>query len=53
LEAFVSEKNKLIACDYLGRLGSAGAAAPLKDARKGDVLLVESIDRLSRLPADD
>lgn len=25
----------------------------LKDARKGDVLLVESIDRLSRLPVED
>lgn len=25
----------------------------LKDARKGGVLLVESIDRLSRLPVDD
>ncbi len=25
----------------------------LKDARKGDVLLVESIDRLSRLPMED
>lgn len=25
----------------------------LKDARKADVLLVESIDRLSRLPGDD
>ncbi|WP_417247570.1 recombinase family protein, partial [Celeribacter sp.] len=25
----------------------------LKDAKKGDVLLIESIDRLSRLPAED
>lgn len=31
---------------------SQSRATKLKDARKGDVLLVESIDRLSRLPVD-
>jgi DNA invertase Pin-like site-specific DNA recombinase len=42
----------------LGNASGASADRPellhlLKDARKGDVLLVESIDRLSRLPVED
>jgi len=58
LEAFVAEHNKVIACEYLENASGAASDRPellrlLKDARKGDVLLVESIDRLSRLPADD
>jgi DNA invertase Pin-like site-specific DNA recombinase len=58
LEAFVNEHNKVIACEYLENASGAASDRPellrlLKDARKGDVLLVESIDRLSRLPADD
>lgn len=43
---------------YLENASRASADRPellrlLKDARKGDVLLVESIDRLSRLPVED
>ena len=58
LEKFASDHNKAIACEYLENASGAAADRPellrlLKDARKGDVLLVESIDRLSRLPADD
>jgi DNA invertase Pin-like site-specific DNA recombinase len=36
-----------------GRLDRPELARLLKDAKKGDVLLVESIDRLSRLSSDD
>lgn len=58
LEKFATDHNKVIACEYLENASGAAADRPellrlLKDARKGDVLLVESIDRLSRLPADD
>ena len=58
LEKFASDHKKVIACEYLENASGAAADRPellrlLKDARKGDVLLVESIDRLSRLPADD
>jgi len=58
LEKFASDHNKVIACEYLENASGAAADRPellrlLKDARKGDVLLVESIDRLSRLPAND
>lgn len=58
LEKFASDHSKVIACEYLENASGAAADRPellrlLKDARKGDVLLVESIDRLSRLPADD
>ncbi|AHW72824.1 recombinase family protein [Pseudomonas aeruginosa] len=58
LEKFGSDHNKVIACEYLENASGAAADRPellrlLKDARTGDVLLVESIDRLSRLPADD
>lgn len=58
LEQFASEHNKVIASEYLENVSGATVDRPelmrlLKDARKGDVLLVESIDRLSRLPMDD
>lgn len=58
LEKFASDHNKGIACEYVENASGAAADRPellrlLKDARKGDVLLVESIDRLSRLPAAD
>lgn len=57
LEKFAGEQNKVIACEYLENASGAGADRPellrlLKDARKGDVMLVESIDRLSRLPTE-
>lgn len=58
LEAFVTPFDKAIACEYLENASGASANRAellrlLKDARPGDVLLVESIDRLSRLPVDD
>lgn len=58
LERFVQDQNKTIACEYIENASGAASDRPellrlLKDARKGDVLLVESIDRLSRLPVDD
>lgn len=58
LERFVQDQNKAIACEYIENASGAASDRPellrlLKDARKGDVLLVESIDRLSRLPVDD
>ncbi|MER2020230.1 recombinase family protein [Pseudomonas simiae] len=58
LDQFASDHNKVIASVYLENASGATADRPellrlLKDARKGDVLLVESIDRLSRLPVED
>lgn len=58
LEQFAADHGQNIACEYLENESGAKADRPellrlLKDAKKGDVLLVESIDRLSRLPADD
>ena len=58
LEQFAAEHGQHIACEYLENESGAKADRPellrlLKDAKKGDVLLIESIDRLSRLPADD
>jgi len=58
LEQFTADHGKAIATTYTENASGAKADRPellrlLKDARKGDVLLVESIDRLSRLPADD
>lgn len=58
LEQFAAAHGKVIASTYLENASGATSERPellrlLKDARKGDALLVESIDRLSRLPADD
>lgn len=58
LEQFASGHGQRIACEYLENESGTKVDRPellrlLKDARKGDVLLVESIDRLSRLPTDD
>lgn len=58
LEQFAAEHGQHIACEYLENESGAKADRPellrlLRDAKKGDVLLIESIDRLSRLPADD
>lgn len=58
LEQFASDHNTVVASEYQENASGATADRPellrlLKDARKGDVLLVESIDRLSRLPVDD
>lgn len=58
LERFAVEHGHAIASRYIENQSGASPDRPellrlLKDARKGDVLLVESIDRLSRLPAND
>lgn len=58
LEQFATDHGQRIASEYLENESGAKADRPellrlLKDAKKGDVLLIESIDRLSRLPADD
>lgn len=58
LEQFAADHGQHIACEYLENESGAKADRPellrlLKDAKKGDVVLVESIDRLSRLPAED
>jgi len=58
VEAFAADHGRKIACEYMENASGAKADRPellrlLKDAKPGDVLLVESIDRLSRLPADD
>ncbi|ARD10451.1 recombinase family protein [Pseudomonas savastanoi] len=54
LETFVSGYGKAIASGYMENASGSPADRPelirlLKDARRGDVLLVESIDRLSRM----
>lgn len=58
LEQFAESHGQCIACEYLENESGAKADRPellrlLRDAKKGDVLLVESIDRLSRLPTED
>jgi len=54
LEEFVAGHGKAIASSYMENASGSHADRPelirlLKDARRGDVLLVESIDRLSRM----
>lgn len=58
LEEFAATHGHKIAAEYMENASGAQADRPellrlLRDARNGDVLLVESIDRLSRLPSDD
>jgi len=58
LERFASEHGLHIASWYVENESGSKLARPelfrlLKDARPGDVLLVEQVDRLSRLTADD
>ncbi|WP_075880270.1 recombinase family protein [Vreelandella massiliensis] len=58
LQSFTEAFGKAIACQYMENASGASAERTelrrlLSDAQAGDVLLVESIDRLSRLPADD
>lgn len=58
LEQFAAEHGQAIAAQYIENASGARADRPellrlLGDARDGDVLLVESIDRLSRLPESD
>jgi DNA invertase Pin-like site-specific DNA recombinase len=58
LDQFAADHGQHIASEYLENISGAKVDRPellrlIKDARKGDVLLVESIDRLSRLPEED
>ena len=58
IEQFASEQKVTIASWYVENVSGASLKRPelfrlLNDARPGDVLLVEQIDRLSRLSADD
>lgn len=58
LDTFAAEHSKVIASRYIENESGARADRPallrlLADAQPSDVLLVESIDRLSRLPEDD
>lgn len=58
LEQFAADRGHAIAARYIENVSGTRADRPelrrlLDDAHPGDVLLVESIDRLSRLPADD
>lgn len=58
LAAFAQEHGHTIAARYTENASGAQAERPglrrlLADARPGDVLLIESIDRLSRLPVDE
>lgn len=58
LESFTVEHGHVIAATYIENASGATVERSelsrlLRDAKKGDVLLVESIDRLSRLPANE
>lgn len=58
LAAFAAEYGQVVASWYVENASGASAERAelrrlLADAQQGDVLMVESIDRLSRLPADD
>jgi DNA invertase Pin-like site-specific DNA recombinase len=58
LKAFASERGLTIAAWYVENESGAKLARPelfrlLADAHPGDILLVERVDRLSRLIAED
>lgn len=58
LEAFAGERGMEIAATYVENESGASLKRPelfrlLSDCRAGDVLLVEKVDRLSRLSAED
>lgn len=58
LEAFAAERGLTIAATYVENESGAKLARPelfrlLSDARPGDLLLIEQVDRLSRLAAAD
>ncbi|MGM0695142.1 MAG: recombinase family protein [Pseudomonadota bacterium] len=58
LQSFTEDYGQTIACQYMENASGANPHRTelrrlLSDAQQGDVLLVESIDRLSRLPAED
>jgi len=58
LEAFAEERGLIIVSTYVENESGAKLARPelfrlLSDARPGDILLIEQVDRLSRLTASD
>jgi DNA invertase Pin-like site-specific DNA recombinase len=58
VEAFAAERGLKIAATYIENESGAKLARPelfrlLDDAHAGDILLVEQVDRLSRLSAED
>lgn len=58
LERFAADRKLTIAATYVENASGASLARPqlfrlLADAHPGDVLLVEQVDRLSRLTAED
>ncbi|CAN7506972.1 recombinase family protein [Neorhizobium sp. LjRoot104] len=58
LEAFAAERGLILASTYIENESGAKLARPelfrlLSDARPGDILLIEQVDRLSRLTATD
>ncbi|UIN38451.1 recombinase family protein [Methylobacterium oryzae] len=58
LDTFAHERGLAIAAAYVENESGATLARPelfrlLKDCRPGDVLLIEQVDRLSRLTSDD
>lgn len=58
LEAFAKERGLTIAAHYVENVSGASLQRPelfrlLRDCQPGDVLLVEQVDRLSRLSAED
>jgi len=58
VEAFAAEHNLTIAANYLENESGAKLARPelfrlLSDSKPGDVLLIEQVDRLSRLTTAD
>lgn len=58
LDVFAAERGLVIAAAYVENESGATLARPelfrlLRDCRPGDVLLIEQVDRLSRLTSDD
>jgi DNA invertase Pin-like site-specific DNA recombinase len=58
LEAFAADRGLAIAASYVENGSGAKLARPelfrlLADSKPGDILLIEQVDRLSRLTADD
>ncbi len=50
LQAFAHEHNVRIASFYTEQLSGTKLARLIEDSHRGDVLLIEKVDRLSRLP---
>ena len=58
LETFAAERNLIVAATYVENESGTKLARPelfrlLEDSRPGDVLLIEQVDRLSRLTSAD